>query len=178
MRVLNLFAAAALVVAPGIAQAAQAPQCLTAAEFTAMTTYGLPSMIRGTSQRCATVLPADAYLRRDGERLAARYERGKNAAWPAARAAFLRVGSNGNAAQASLMQRLPDDTLRPLVDELILGMVDQKLPTDRCKAIDRVVALLAPLPAENTAELIGLAAGLGAATGKARTGQFQLCEAS
>lgn len=176
MRLLPLIGSIALTLVPGMAQAAQAV-CVTPAELTAMTTYGLPSVIRGTSQRCSPILPANAYLRRDGERLAARYERGSVAAWPAARAAFLRIGSNGNADQAKIMQRLPDDTLRPLVDELILGMVDQKLPADRCKSIDRLVNLLSPLPPENTAELIGLAAGLGATNGKAKVGQFQLCEA-
>jgi len=49
---------------------------------------------------------------------------------------------------------------------------------DACPSIDRVFALLSPLPAENTAELIALAVGLGSKAGEARLGRFSICKAS
>jgi hypothetical protein len=39
------------------------------------------------------------------------------------------------------------------------------------------VMLLSPLPAESTAEVIGLAAGLGARAGQARLGKLAICKA-
>jgi hypothetical protein len=168
MRSTALLAPLALALAPIAAQATE-PPCLTATEFTALSSYALPSIITGTTERCAAALPADAWLRRNGGQLAARYAAGKPAAWPAAKAAFFKF--------ANLLKSLPDSSLQPMVDALISGMIGQQLPADRCGAIDRLVRLLAPLPPENTAELIAVAAGLGAKTGRARLGKFSICPA-
>lgn len=168
-------AAIALALTPIAAQAA-APPCLTPPEFTALSSYALPSIITGTAERCATTLPADAWLRRNGSQLAARYAAGKPAAWPTAKAAFLKIGgTTANADAGNLLKSLPDSSLQPMVDALISGVVGQQLPTDRCDAINRLVQLLAPLPPENTAELIALAAGLGAKSGRAKVGSFSIC---
>ena len=64
-----------------------------------------------------------------------------------------------------------------MADAFISGLVGQQLPTERCSVIDQLVRLLAPLPPENTAELIAVAAGLGARTGRARIGNFSICQA-
>jgi hypothetical protein len=158
MRLIALCTAAALVTTPVLAQTAK-PPCLTTAEFTAMSSYALPSII-------------------SGDELAERYAAGKPAAWPRARAAFLKVGGNtGNPQTNDLLKSLPDASLQPMVDGLIAGIVGQQLPTDRCPAVNRLVQLLSPLPPENTAELIALAAGLGARSGRASTGNFSLCPA-
>lgn len=164
----------ALATLPGIATAAE-PPCLTAAEFTALSSYGLPSIIRGTAQRCAATLPAKAYLRRNGAQLAERYAGAKPAAWPGAKAAFLKLSSGTNSEAAEVIRNLPDSTLQPMVDGLIEGMIEQRIPSDRCDAIDRVVRLLSPLPPESTAELIALAAGLGSRTGQAKVGALSIC---
>lgn len=174
MRCLPLAVAAALIVIPGVAQAAE-PPCLTSGEFASLSSYALPSMIRGTAQRCAAVLPGNAFLRQGSDQLASRYDARKSASWPGAKAAFLKIGAATNPQAADLFKLMSDDALQPMVDSLIQGMVGQQLPTTRCGAVDRLVMLLAPLPAENTAELIGLAAGLGAKDGKARVGQFSIC---
>jgi hypothetical protein len=180
MRIARTFAilgSAALLSAPGIAAAAQAEApCLTPAEFTALSSYALPSVITGVSQQCSATLPGEAYLNRSGDQLAQRYSARKAAAWPGAKAAFMKFsGSNAEAAQ--LFKAMPDDALQPLLDGIITSMIATKLPTAQCVTIDRFVSLLAPLPPENTAELIALAAGLGAKSGKARVGQFSLCTA-
>lgn len=176
MRITVTALAAAMLASPGVASAAE-PPCLTPAEFTSLSTYALPSVIRGTAQRCAAVLPGNAYLRQGGERLATRYTANKNQSWPGAKAAFLKLGTGMNPQAADLFKSMSDETLKPMVDSLVTGMVGQQLPTDRCSAIDRLLRLLAPLPAAHTAELIGLAAGLGSKTGKARIGQFSICNA-
>lgn len=178
MRFSATLAAFLITAVPLAAEAAGSPPCLTASEFTALSSYALPSIISGASERCAAALPADAWLRRNGGQLAARYAQAKPAAWPGAKAAFLKVGGGiGNTDATNLIKSLPDASLQPMVDTLISGMVGQRLPTDRCAAIDRLVRLLSPLPPESTAELIAVAAGLGARTGQAKIGAFAICPA-
>jgi hypothetical protein len=174
MRPITAALAAVLTLMPVAAQAAEQP-CLTTGEFTALSGYALPSMIRGTALRCAGVLPGDAFLRKGSDQLASRYDARKATSWPGAKAAFLKIGSSTNPQATDMFKLMSDDALQPMVDSLIQGMVGQQLPTTRCSAVDRLVMLLSPLPAENTAELIALAAGFGAKDGKARVGQFSIC---
>lgn len=171
-----LAAAAALLAAPQVAAAAE-PACLTAREFTALSTYALPSVIGGTAKACAAALPETAFLRRSGDELALRYGAGKGRAWPEAKAAFLKMAADRDPGSVQLFAAMPDDALRQIADAAFAGIVAGQVKPDSCLTIDRVVALLAPLPAENTAELIALAAGLGAKSGMARTGKFALCKA-
>lgn len=167
----------ALALAPIAAQAAE-PPCLTSAEFTALSSYALPSVITGTTERCAASLPANAWLKRNGSQLAARYSAGKSAAWPAARTAFLKLAGSGvNNDAAGLIKNMPDSSQQQMADAFISGLVGQRLPTERCSVIDQLVRLLSPLPPENTAELIAVAAGLGARTGRARVGVISICQA-
>lgn len=171
-----LAAAAALLAAPQVAAAAE-PVCLTAREFTALSTYALPSVIGGTARACSAALPASAFLRRSGGELAARYGAGRDRAWPEAKAAFLKMTAERDPGAVQLFAGMPDDSLQQIADAAFAGIVAGQVKPDSCATIDRVVALLAPLPAENTAELIALAAGLGARSGAARTGKFALCKA-
>lgn len=175
-RRLAVLAGSLAIILPGVAQAAQDAPCLTPAEFTSLSSYALPSVIAGVSERCAPVLGGAAYLTRSGGQLAQRYTQRKAASWPSAKRAFLKVSGN-NPEIAQLLTSMPDQTLQPLVDGMISGMVGQKLPTDRCASVDRLASLLAPLPAENTAELISLAVGLGTKSGRAKLGQFSVCPA-
>jgi hypothetical protein len=174
MRSLTTALVAALALMPTVARAADAP-CLTSTEFSSLSSYALPSMIRGTAQHCASVLPRDAFLRNQSVQLASRYDARKAVSWPAAKAAFIKIGAATNPQAADIFKQMSDDALQPLIDGLIQGMIGQQLPTERCNAVDRLVMLLAPLPAESTAELIGLAAGFGAKNGKAKVGQFSIC---
>jgi hypothetical protein len=166
--------AALLLIVPGVAQAAEAP-CLSPGEFAALAEYALPSVITGTSQRCSTQLPAGAYLPREGTRLAGRYAQRRPAAWPGAKAAFLKLSASTNADANTLIRTLPDASLQQMLASLLEGMVAQQIPLDRCTAIDRLIGLLSPLPAQSTAEAIALAVGLGAKTGRAKFGAISVC---
>ena len=165
-----------LLAIPGVAQAAE-PPCLKPAEFAGLATYVLPSLIQGTSERCAKTLPGDAFLRQNSARLVARYALGKAKAWPVAKAAFLKLGGAGNPDAAAMLVAMPDPTLQLMVDGSVAAITAQKLPVERCGSIDRLVSLLSPLPAENTAQLLALGVGLAAQSGKARFGKFALCPA-
>ncbi len=174
MRSLAFAISATLAVAPGIASAAE-PPCLTPAEFTSVATYGLPSVIKGAGARCAATLPTDAFLRTKAGALSDRYAQKKAEAWPGAKGVFLKMSTATNPQAADLIKSLPDTSLQPMVDGLVEGLVGQQLPTERCGIVDRLVRLLAPLPPESTAELIALAAGIGAKTGRAKFGSISLC---
>lgn len=162
--------------APALAAAAE-PPCLTAQEFTAVSTFALPGVIRGAAQRCSAVLPSAAFLRNQSESLAQRYSAGRDRAWPQAKAAFLKIGGGMDPQAANLIKAMPDENLKPFVEGAVSSMVGQQLPTERCSTVDRLVTLLAPLPAESTAEVISLAAGLGARSGQARLGKLAICKA-
>lgn len=178
MRSLALLWTAALLAAPQVAVAqTTAEACLTAREFTALSTYALPSVIAGTGRACATALPADAYLRRNGPGLAQRYAAAKPAAWPEAKLAFVKMASAKDRGSAQIFAAMPDDTLQQVVDAAFTGIVTGQVKPDSCSMIDRVISLLAPLPAQNTAELIAVVAGLGARSGSPKVGGFTLCKA-
>src|ERR1700712_1946169 len=144
--------ALALIAAPAAAQAAE-PPCLTAREFTDLSSYALPSIITGTAERCSAALGPNAFLKRDGGALASRYATAKPAAWPGAKSAFLKLSGGANSDAASLFRNMPDNKLQPMVDSLVEGLIAQQVPAERCRTIDAAVRLLAPLPPHNTAEL-------------------------
>ena len=176
MRRFVTLAAAALVLAPAVADATE-PPCLSPGEFTALTEYALPSIITGTSQRCSTTLASGAYLQREGAKLAERYAERRPATWPGAKLAFLKLSQTTNADANNLIRSLPDASLQQMLGTLMEGMVAQQVPLDRCGTLDRLIGLLSPLSAQNTAELIALAVGLGAKKGQAKVGAISVCPA-
>jgi hypothetical protein len=173
------FAAALLAAVPGIASAAE-PPCLTPTEFTAIAGYSMPSIINGTAQRCAATLAPSAYLRTSGKNLAERYAGQKAKYWPGAKAALLKLSSGSDSSISKTFRDMPDSSLQPIADGMVEGMISQQIPLNRCATIDRLVGLLAPLPPENTAELIALAVGLGAKTdansNRAKLGKLSICQ--
>lgn len=171
----NLFRLCALasLLAPTLAAAADEAPCLQPAEFAAFSAYALPSAIRGAQLRCDPVLGKAAFLATGGDKLAARYDAGKAAAWPTAKAAFLKIGSDRQTAE--LFRTLPDQNLQPLVDSLITGMVVQQLPADRCAALDRLLMLLSPLPPSSTSEIVTIVFDLAGRDGRAKIGKFAVC---
>lgn len=173
MRTMLSLTAAALIALPGIARAAE-PPCLSAREFTDLSTYALPSIISATAQRCSATLSPDAFLKRSGTSLASRYASAKPGAWPGAKLAFLKLSGSD---AANLLRGLPDDKLQPLADALVEGLITQQVPIQRCRTIDAFVRLVAPLPPQNTAELIALTVGLGSQAGGGRLGRIAICPA-
>lgn len=171
--------AIALAALPGVAQAATDGPCLTPTEFSSLATYGLPSIIKGVSERCGPSLGANGWLPRNGAQLASRYGQAKPAAWPGARAAFFKFGGSGGGGKdlTGAVRNLPDNSLQPIVDGLIEGLISQQVPLERCSTIDRVISLVAPLPPQNTAELIALTAGLASKSGGSLASKLKLCAA-
>lgn len=174
MRKLATLGAALLTVTPGLAHAAS--QCLTPAEASSLAAYALPAAITGTTKRCAPSLAPSAFLPRGGAELANRYAARKVQNWPAAKAAFFKIGGGAKDDSSALLKTLPDPSLQQMLDAIIEGMVAQEIPLTKCGEIDRVVGLLAPLPAQNTADLIAVVLGLASKSGKAQTDKFAICK--
>jgi hypothetical protein len=168
MRFAVTFAVAALASQPVLAEAAQ-PTCLTSRQAAALAGYALPSVITGTTKRCSTALDGGSYLKANGETLARRYAERKTENWPEAKSAFLTM-SQGKDDASKVLSQLPDNSLREMIDVILEGMIVQEIPLGECGKIDNFVRLLAPLPPENTAELLALAMGL-AIKSKSKTGK-------
>ncbi len=149
-------AALALALCPTLANAAAAPVCLSRAEARAVLTYSLPQVIDGTAKRCRQALPADAFLTTHGQQVVQRYSGNRDQYWPQARSAFLKLSSQRDASMASIAGQLPDETLKPLVDATVSGLVAQSIHLESCDQIDLAIDLLSPLPPQNTAGLIAL----------------------
>jgi hypothetical protein len=175
MRSLATLCAASLVLAPGVAQAAQ-QQCLTPAEASSLAAYALPAAITGTTKRCAPSLAADAFLPRGGAELASRYAVRKAQNWPAAKAAFFKIGGGAKDESSAILKTLPDPSLQQMLDAIIEGMVAQEIPIEKCGKIDQIIGLLAPLPAQNTADLIAVVVGLAGKSGKVQSDKFAICK--
>lgn len=176
MRKFTGIAAILAALLPAMAQAAE-PPCLTASEFTAVSSYAMPAIIDGTVQRCGPSLDPDAFLRRRGPDMVQRYSALKSRAWPVAKPALLKLIASGGGDMANMLRNMPDTSLQPMADAYVSGAVSQQLPLQRCGAVNRVIELLSPLPPESAAELIGLATGLGARSGRPKIGMITICPA-
>ncbi len=179
MRIPTLIATALLVTLPGLANAAEAP-CLTRQEFSGLASFVLPSVMEGAIERCQPYLDDGDYLATSGSKVVERYEARKADSWPVAKAAFLKISGETNGKANDLLKMLPDDALQDMLDITFEGLVSQEIPTDKCGTIDEFTRLLAPLPPENTAEIISLIVSLAGKPnndGKAKSpiGKLTIC---
>lgn len=174
MRSLSLIAAGLLATLPGVVHAGE-PPCLSPTEFSSLAGYALPSAISGTTKRCGPSLGASSFIASKGADLATRYATLKEASWPAARAAFIKLSAQKGDANM-VLRTLPDAPLQGMLDAIFEGMVSQEIPLEKCGTIDTLLRLLSPLPPENTAELVALAVGLTSATKPGKLGQLSICK--
>ena len=174
MRLAAILAASALAIQPTMAQAQDAP-CITPAQAASLAGYALPSVISGTTKRCDTALSDKSFLKTSGPALAQRYATRKTETWPAAKAAFL-VMSKGKEGADKIFSQLPDASLREMVDVVLEGMIAQEIPIGEWGKIDNFVRLLAPLPPEDTAELVALMIGMATAEKVVKPGKLAICK--
>ncbi len=174
MRFTAIFAASALACQPVMAQTQMAP-CITPKQAASLAGYALPSVISGTTKRCDTALTEKSFLKTNGPALAQRYATRKTETWPAAKAAFLAM-SKGKDDASKIFSQLPDTSLREMVDVVLEGMIAQEIPVGECGKIDNFVRLLAPLPPENTAELVALMVGMATAEKAIKPGKLAICK--
>ncbi|WP_205466520.1 hypothetical protein [Novosphingobium sp. BW1] len=147
--------AASVAVCPTLTSAAT-QACLTRSEARSVLTYSLPQVIDGTARRCRQALPANAFLSTHGQEVVQRYSGPREQYWPEARSAFLKLSRGRDEGMGAIAAQLPDETLKPLVDATVSGLVAQAIHLESCEEIDFAIDLLSPLPPQNTAGLIAL----------------------
>ena len=145
--------AAALSLGMAEIAAAQEPACLSEREVTSLVTYALPVVMDSAMKTCRPTLSPQGYFATQGSGLVQRYAARKGAAWPDAKAALFKLGGN-DAKMKDLVASLSDEALQPFAEGLVAAMVTKGIKPGQCKAIERATRLLAPLPPENTAELV------------------------
>jgi len=156
MRIRSLCLAALATLGLSSPVAAQNRPQLSEAEINAVALYSMPHVFRAVQTRCSASLPADAYMRTRGDALVTRLDRSARGTFPGARAAMTRLLASDNRQMATLIGQLPQENVEPLVRELIAGKVQSDLKLEDCGKIDRILALLEPLPPENLARLLGI----------------------
>jgi hypothetical protein len=128
------------------AQAQTAKPCVTAAEGEGFALYMMPDVVRSASQSCKPHLPRTALLANPAP-LIVKFQAESDAAWPAARAAFAKIAGD------EVAPFLDGDMARPMLSAMMGPMVAAEIKPKDCPAINRMVELLQPLPARNTAAL-------------------------
>ena len=118
--------------------------------------YALPHLVTGVQGVCGNQLAADGFLARNGDAFKTRMTVGAEAAWPQAKSAMLAfAASRQGGDQLAAFADLPDEMLQPVVDGLIVAMISSELKPASCADVERGMELVAPLPPENIAGLVG-----------------------
>ncbi|WP_295526872.1 hypothetical protein [Novosphingobium sp. Chol11] len=173
-RLLPSFAALAALAA-GQCALAQDAACLSEQEVVSLVSFALPTVMESTIKTCRPQLSPQGYFGGQGPALVARFAAGKPANWPGAKAAFLKLGASKDAETRDVIAKLPDSALQPFAEGLVAQLVASKIKPDRCKAIERGVSLIAPLPPQNTAELIAFVIVLADKAGADKASKFSIC---
>lgn len=158
----TMLGSAALVCLPVSAQALEG-SCITEAEIGSMAVYSLPNLVQSMQLRCSARLSPGGFLAREGDRFAGRYISLQDAAWPAAKSGFLKFASSKASSQADkldILATLPDNTVRPLIDALMVQELSGKIATKDCRKFERVMEVLAPIDPKLTGDVVGIVAGL------------------
>ena len=164
----GLAAATALWLAAGAttAQAAVTP-CLSEPEAEAVMVTVLPDIIDAVGKACSAALPPEATLRGGLATLVGRYRAEAPAAWPLAKGGLAKF-------MGDQLPGVDPDVLRPLVGALIGPVVAKDIKPGDCPKVERVVGLLSPLPARNTAGIVVMLFTLGT-QGKPGKAPFTIC---
>jgi len=143
---------------PTLATAQTASQCLTAKEAHGLISFALPDIITSISNKCASTLGPVGYLSRSGKNLASRYRASAALSWPTAKLAMRKFID----ADISFLNNMPDDTLKGFLAAGVSTAVVKDINPSKCGDIDRIANVLAPLPAENMSQLVGIVLELSA----------------
>ncbi|WP_322963744.1 hypothetical protein [Sphingomonas fuzhouensis] len=145
MKRLGLIVALAALAAPEVATAQRA--CITTPEAEAMTLVAMPDILRETGRVCGARLPAGSLIRGGGS-LISKYESAADQAWPAAKAAIVKLSD------PAIDTLLQSDYARPLLTSLLVPFIVGRIGLEDCGTIDRLVTQLAPLPPRNMAGVV------------------------
>jgi hypothetical protein len=151
----------------GTTTAQAAIPCLSEPEAEALMVTLLPDVITAAGTACSANLPPQATLRGGLPALLGRYRAEAPAAWPQARSALSKV-------MGEEMKGVDPELMRPLIGAMMAPMIAKDIKAGDCPKIERIVTLLSPLPARNTAGIVVLLFTLGT-QGKSGKAPFQVC---
>lgn len=149
---------AALALQPSLA-AAQSASCITEKEVSGMAIYAVPSLIVSMDARCAAALSPRGFYARNGASISKRYLAHQDRAWPSAKSAIFKLGRisiSEHTDHLDLISRLPDDSLRPLVDVMVAEMIADKLAQRDCRKVERMLEVLAPIEPDVAGALLAV----------------------
>ncbi|MEM7728993.1 MAG: hypothetical protein AAF311_06920 [Pseudomonadota bacterium] len=127
---------------------AQSTDCITPSESQAVVAYLMPELVRRVEARCTPLLGGGGFLAGEADALAQRVSPLSEASGPLAIRALER--QSGTA--------LPDNAvLLSLGRQALAEGVAQQMDDTACRAADRLMAELDPLPPRNLANLVALA---------------------
>lgn len=158
--------------------AANADNCLTETEVSGLVGYALPSVINGTMKACKPHLSPTGFFATRGTAFAGQYSARKDANWPIAKNAFLKLGGSKDASINETLKALPDTALQPFVEAMVSELVGGEIKPSQCTAIERGVRILSPLPAESTAELITFVVVLADKPKNGKPASLPICKAA
>jgi hypothetical protein len=175
----RLFSSLAALAALGCGQSgmAQSVPCLSEQEVVSLVGFSLPTVVDSTIKTCQPRLSSQGYFGTQGAALVARFAANKPATWPSAKAAFIKLGASKDPATRDMIAKLPDSALQPFAEGIVAQLVASKIKPDRCAVIERGVSLVAPLPPQNTAELIAFVIVLADKAGADKASKFPICPA-
>lgn len=167
----RLLAAAALVALPAAAMAQTARPCISPEQNEAVTAYLMPSLATEMARKCAPTLGQSAYLTRNAQRLAQKWQPAADSAWPTASGVVTKLGN---------IPLVPgsggDGFARMVLAPALAGKIAYEMDAQACVMTDRLLQQIEPLPAKNLASVLALALEMGAA----RESQipFRVCRAA
>ena len=113
--------------------------------------YALPELLSGLRDKCRASLPPAAFLTTRSGEVEARYRAQSDVLWPHARAAFVKMIGDDDT-----LRRMPDSAVRPFLAAAFATAITDDIDAKDCPTADGVVEMLAPLPPQNLARLIGI----------------------
>ncbi len=126
---------------------AQDARCISRDESRAVVANLMPELIANSGRHCAAQIGDQTFLARNADELGRSLSPHAKSAWPAARAALERLGGNPLPDNAALL-----DLGRNALATGIVGNLD----ADSCGMVNTLVEQIAPLPAENFANVFAL----------------------
>lgn len=162
----SLFATIAATIALTGAQAAEAKQaCVAPADVSAAAMYVLPIAYDAAKSTCSRQLKANGFMATKGDAFIAPFRAKQAKSWPGAyRVLKTYMQTRPDLANAggfdvmSMLNGMPDNSVRPFADGIIGQMVAGRIKPANCSKIERGMELVGPLPTDNVAGLFAFVA--------------------
>lgn len=151
MKIMHSFVAGMILLGLGANARAEARHCLTHAEASAMIGYALPDLLGGLRDKCRSAIAPTSFLTARSGAMEAQYRQQSDTLWPQARTAFLKM-----VGEDKTLEKMPDSAVRPFLASAFATAITDDIDPADCPTVDGVVEMLAPLPPQNLARLIGI----------------------